>query len=242
MKLDYAIMGSNMDPMYLDFWPIISKTWKEIFNITPVLGLICNENSDFYQDKNGIVKKFKSIDGIDSSLQSQIIRLFLTKELTGNIIITDIDMVPLSKKYFIDQVSFFDEKKIYVMTSDNTECNQNKEIPMCYNISNSKLFSEMLEIDDEWVDFANRLKNMNFGWTTDQSYLWLKMQKFMEKYPEKAVLLSRGWRGIANRRIDRIAWKYDPNLVKMGEYIDSHLLRPYKEHKLEVDKLINLLW
>jgi hypothetical protein len=242
MKIDYAIMGSNLNPMYLDFWPIISKVWKKVFNITPVLGLICEEDSEFFEDENGIVKKFKKIEGIDSGLQSQIIRLFLTKELKGNIIISDIDMVPLSKEYFIEQIKFFDENKIYVMSSDNTECNQNKEIPMCYNVSNSELFSKMLEINEDWVNFTHRLKNMGFGWTTDQNYLWLKMQKFSQENPENVVLLSRGWGLGANGRIDRISWKYDENLVRSGKYIDSHLLRPYKENKLEVDKLINLLW
>lgn len=242
MKIKYAIMGSNENPTYLDFWPIISKTWKEIFDITPVLGLICDEDSDFYEDEYGLIKKFKKIEGIDSGLQSQIIRLYLTKLLEGNMVISDIDMVPLSKQYFIDQVEAFDENKIYVMSSDNAECNNNREIPMCYNISDSQIFSDMLNINGSWVEFATELNNMGFGWTTDQNFLWLKMQEYITKYPDKVVLLARGWGIGAHRRIDRIAWSYDPNLVKEGYYIDSHLLRPYKENKENVDKLINLLW
>ncbi len=242
MKINYAIMGSNDNPMYLDFWPIISKTWKEIFNITPVLGLICDEDSDFIQDEYGLVKKFKKIEGIDSGLQSQIIRLWLTKELTGNMIISDIDMVPLSKQYFIDQIKDFDESKIYSMSTDNAECNNNKEIPMCYNISDSQLFAKMLGLDNTWEEFVNRLHSMNFGWTTDQNYLWLKIQEYRNNNPNDVVLLSRGWPRGANKRIDRLWWSYDPNLVRSGHYIDSHLLRPYNENKEEVNKLINLLW
>lgn len=242
MKINYAIMGSNENPMYLDFWPIVSKTWKEVFGITPVLGLICDEDSDFYYDDYGLVKKFKKIDGIDTGLQSQIIRLYLTKLLKGNIIISDIDMVPLSKWYFIDQVDSFEESKIYVMSSDNHECNKNNEIPMCYNIADSQTFSNMLEINNSWVEFATELNNMGFGWTTDQNFLWLKIQQYIIKQPDKVVLLSRGWGIIAHKRIDRIAWHYDSNLVKDGYYIDSHLLRPYNENKEKVDELIKLLW
>jgi len=242
MKIDYAIMGSNTNPMYLDFWPIISKTWKEVFNITPVLGLICDEDSDFIEDEYGLVKKYKAIDGIDTGLQSQIIRLYLAKELTGNIIISDIDMVPLSKQYFIDQVVAFDESKIYVMSSDNAECNNNKEIPMCYNISEAKLFARMLDLDDTWVEFATRLNSMGFGWTTDQNYLWLKMQEFKQNNPNDVVLLSRGWPRGADKRIDRLWWSYEPNLVHEGYYIDSHLLRPYSQYKSQVDELINWLY
>lgn len=242
MKINYAIMGSNQNPMYLDYWPIISKIWKEIFDIVPVLGLICDEDSNFIRDEYGLIKKFKEIKGIDSGLQSQIIRLYLTKELNGNIIISDIDMAPLSKSYFIDQVKFFDETKIYVMSSDNAECNNNKEIPMCYNVSNSKIFSNMLELDDTWLEFANKLNSLNFGWTTDQNYLWLKIQKLIQTNPNDVVLLKRGWSIGAEKRIDRLWWSYDPNLVTKGYYIDSHLLRPYNQNKEEIDKLIKLLW
>lgn len=242
MKIDYVIMGSNENPLYLDFWPIISKTWKEIFNITPVLGLICDEDSDFIEDEYGLVKKFKKIDEIDSGLQSQIVRLWLTKELTGNMIISDIDMVPLSKEYFINQVENFDETKIYSMSTDNVECNQNKEFPMCYNISDSQLFAKMLDLDNTWVEFVKRLHSMNFGWTTDQNYLWIKLQEYRNNNPNDVILLGRGWSRGADKRIDRLWWSYDSNLVRSGYYIDSHLLRPYKENKEEVDKLINLLW
>ena len=242
MKINYAIMGANSNPMYLDFWPIISKTWKEIFNITPVLGLICDEDTNFIEDEYGLIKKFKTIEGIDSGLQSQIVRLFLTKELYGNIIISDIDMIPLSKQYFIDQVEDFEASKIYSMSTDNTECNHNKEIPMCYNISDSQLFAKMLTLDNTWQEFAYRLNSINLGRTTDQRYLWLKLQEYHNNNPSDVVFLNRGWRQCADRRIDRMEWIYDPNLVSSGFYIDSHLLRPYNQHKDEIDKLVNLLW
>ena len=40
MKLDYVLMGSNENPLYLDFWPVVSKVWKELFNITPLMVLM----------------------------------------------------------------------------------------------------------------------------------------------------------------------------------------------------------
>lgn len=235
-------MGSNLNPMYLDFWPIISKTWKEVFDITPVLGLICDEDSDFIEHEYGLVKKFKAIENIDTGLQSQIVRHWLTKELSGNIIISDIDMVPLSKQYFIDQVNNFDETKLYIMSSDNHECNNNKEYPMCYNISNSKFYSDILDLGNNWSDFVIKLNSMNFGWTTDQNYLWIKVQEQIIKDKDSVVLLNRGWSRGADRRIDRLFWSYEPNLVKEGYYIDSHLLRPYTENKEHIDTLINLLY
>lgn len=242
MKIDYAIIGSDLNPLYLDFWPTVSKVWKKIFNITPVLGLICDENSDFIEDEFGLVKKFKSIGEIDEGFQSQIIRHWLPKELNGNIIISDIDIVPLSRQYFIDQVNNFDDEKFYIMSSDHFECNRNREIPMCYNIANSNFYAEVLELDRSWPEFCLKLNEMKLGWTTDQKFLWLKVQSQLYRNPEKIVSLNRGWSNYANNRIDRLFWNYEPSLVKAGYYIDSHLLRPYSLYKNQVDDLINLLF
>jgi hypothetical protein len=240
MKIKYAIVGSNLNPLYIDFWPVVSKVWKTIFNITPVLALICDEDSDFIEDEYGLIKKFKSIDNIDTGLQSQIVRFYITKFLDDNCVISDIDMIPLSRKYFINQVDFFDDNKLYVMSSDNYECLNNKEYPMCYNIANPSKFIEILDLNCEWSEFVNRLNNRNQGWSTDQKYLFEKIQQYNNK--EEIVLLSRGWTyGPANHRIDRLYWNYNPSLVNFDYYIDSHLLRPYKQHKEEVDKLVNLL-
>ena len=230
MKIDYVIIGSDMNPMYYDFWPLVSKIWKKLYNITPVLGLICDEDSDFIEDDYGLIKKFKSIDGMDIGLQSQIIRLYLTKELTGNLLISDIDMFPMSTKYFVDYVKTFVDGKFYVMSSDNQECLNNKEYPMCYNL------------DSDWVNFANKLNSLNLGWTTDQNYLFNQINKRLTINPNQIVFLQRGWSPTgANRRIDRLWWSYDENLVKDGYYIDCHSLRPYNDHKEEVNKLINLM-
>ena len=240
MKIKYAIVGSNTNPLYYDFWPIISKVWKEVFDIIPVLGLICDEDSDFIQDEYGLIKKFKSIDAIDTGLQSQIIRFYLPTLLDDICITSDIDMLPLSKKYFIENTKDLNENNFYVMTSDNPECLTNKEYQMCYNIAKPDAFSNILRIEKSWEEFVKRLSNLNLGWTTDQRYLYEMINTSNKK--EKIVLLNRGFSGLAHYRIDRASWTYEPNDVINDYFIDSHLLRPYEKYKKEIDSLINLLY
>jgi len=240
MKIKYAIMGSDLNPLYYDFWPIISKIWREVFDIIPVLGLICDEDSELIQDEYGLVKKFKAIDGIDISLQSQIVRFYLPSILNDISITSDIDMMPLSKQYFIENIKSLNSDKFYVMTSDNPECLTNKEYQMCYNIGTPKMFKNVLKIEDSWVDFVAKLKKLGFGWTTDQRYLYDMVNIYENK--NDIVLMNRGFSPFANNRIDRAIWYYNPKDVKDGLYIDSHLLRPYTEYKSYIDNLINLLY
>jgi hypothetical protein len=241
MKIDYVIVSSNENPYYLDFWPTISKVWKEKFNITPVLGLVCNEDSDFEESEYGLVKKFKSIEGIDTGFQSQIVRLFLTKELNGYCLISDIDMVPLSVKYFEECASFLTKNNIVVYSSDNPECLHNKEYPMCYVSSHSETFKLCLNLHLNWSEFVKMMKDKNQGWSTDQKYLFEKINEFKVQ-KDDVVLLNRGWSGFAYKRIDRASWNYDAVNVSNGYYIDCHSLRPYKENKTEIEKLVELLF
>lgn len=240
MKIDYVIVSSNENPYYLDFWPIISKVWKEKFNITPVLGLICDKDSDFEELEYGLVKKFKSIEGVDTGLQSQIVRLFLTKELNGYCLISDIDIIPLSVKYFEECASHLTENNIVVYSSDNPECLSNKEYPMCYVSSHSNSFKSVLNLNLNWFEFVKMMENRKQGWTTDQKYLFEKINEF-KLQKNDVVLLNRGWSGIAHKRIDRASWDYDPIKVSEGYYIDSHSLRPYSQYSEEINKLINHL-
>ena len=240
MKIKYAIMGSNMNPLYIDFWPIISKTWLEVFGIIPVLGLICDEDSDFISDGYGLVKKFKSIENVDDGLQAQIVRFYLPTLLDGICITSDIDMAPLSKEYFINKMKYLDENKFHVMTSDEPECLRNHEYQMCYNIAKPENFIDVLKIDSSWENYVLKLVNLKLGWSTDQLYLYSMINSYDKK--EKIVLHNRGYNGFANNRIDRAIWRYDPNMVINEYYIDSHLLRPYKQYKEEIDNLIKLLY
>lgn len=236
----YVIMGCDENEFYLDFWPIISRTWKEKFNITPVLGLICDEDSEIIEEGYGLIKKFKTIQNIDKSLQTQIVRFYLTKILDGNCLISDIDMMPLSKKYFNDLFLKMVDNNILVCSSDNKECLSMNMYPMCYILSSSKIYRQVFDLDLSWESFCVLLNERNEGWYTDQKYLYEKINSCMNII--NVTLLKRGWdNGIANSRIDRICWKYDSELVKKGLYIDSHLLRPYKTFKLEIDKLYNLV-
>ena len=181
MKVDYVIVSSNNNPYYLDFWPIISKVWKEKFKITPVLGLISDEDSELENSEFGLIKKYKSVEGIDEGLQSQIVRLYLPKELDGYCLISDIDMIPLSPQYFDDCATHLTKDNIVIYSSDNPECLKNNEYPMCYVSSHSESFKKIFELDLDWVSFVNLLKKRNQGWSTDQKYLYEKVNEYKNK-------------------------------------------------------------
>ena len=60
MKLDKVIFSVDDNPIYADFWKIQADLVKTILKADPVLFYITDEDSDFYFDGHGIVKKIKS--------------------------------------------------------------------------------------------------------------------------------------------------------------------------------------
>ncbi len=235
MKIDYSLMGSNENPLYLDFWPVVSRIWKTVFNITPVLGLITDDETLNIDETYGKVFKFKKIEGYDTGYLSQIVRLYLPLFLKGNCIVSDIDMFPMSKKYFIDNIDNFDDSEFFILSSHHPQTINKNQYPMCYVLGNDKLYKELFNLNQDWESFVSSIKND--GWYTDQIFLYnqIKNNKHITfRFPNRNSDFTKD-------RIDRVNWEYDPSKVIRGDYIDCHSLRPYPEHKNDVDKLLDLL-
>ena len=235
MKIDYVILSSDLNPIYLDFWNPVKRLWSEHIGIKPVLIKICDENS-FTDNGDSIIISIKAIDGINTGFQSQIARIFAYNYFENkNCLISDIDMFPLSKNYFIDSVKDIDDTKIVIYSSDAYPLE--RRFPMCYVLGNSDVMKSVLDIDGDYEFFCRRLKLLNQEWNTDEIYLTSKL-----RYLPNIVKLKRGWHnGVASRRIDRVNWQYKDYLLTNGFYIDSHSIRPYSENKEIIDKLINQL-
>ena len=151
-------------------------------------------------------------------------------------ITSDIDMLPLSKEYFTKIVSEYDSKDMVILSAD---AYPNKvRYPICYNVGKGSTFNEILDLNCNFEDYLTRLINYNWGWDTDELYFGLRINEF--KYQDRIKKLNRGWQnGIADKRIDRVRWGYVKNKLQNGDYIDSHSIRPYRENKELIDKLIS---
>lgn len=239
-KMDYVVIGSNKNPLYLDFWPVVSKVWKTKFGVTPVLGLIDDFESEIEESEYGLIKRFKSSDNILPELQSQIVRLYLPKYLNGYCLISDIDMFPLSKKYFEECASNLTNDNMVIYSSNHPQTIDSNMFPMCYVSAHSDVYKDIFDINLDWDDFCKLLVGRGEYWYTDQKYLYEKAMDFHNK-TNKLILLNRVWNAPIDNRVDRSSWSYSPELVKEEYYIDCHSLRPYNEHKEEIDKLIELL-
>jgi len=249
MKIEYAIHSSDSNSMYLDFWPIVSKIWKVKFDIAPLL-IYIDENHDIdIDDTYGEVIKFKPVKDIPVYLQNLWVRYWYPSQKPDSIsILSDIDMLPLSRKYFVDNIAEIPDD-FYVHINPCLE--SYGIIPSCYHIGRGSKYKEVLDLHDNWEDSIKFIFNLKNGkdpggelsgkdcWFADEYY---GSKKVMERFHGSGdvVLIPRDG-GQNGFRIDRPAWGYDPDLVSQEYYYDCHSIRPYQDHKEEIDKLVDLI-
>jgi hypothetical protein len=247
MKIDNVILSSN-NSEYLDFWPIISKIWKTRFGIHPILFFI----DDAEDLKTQVTCEFGTVFRINKlpndlvALQTLWIRYYAACSIKGVNMISDIDMIPLSRKYFIDNVVSIPASR-YVHI--NPCISSYGMLPSCYHICDNKLFSEILKMPAKWDDAFSMLisyfkKNfpetngLPYGWFFDEKYSSDMILEFSKNNTSDVVFIPRDL-GQNGRRIDRSYWAYEDSLVKEGYYYDCHSIRPYAKYSNEISKLID---
>lgn len=210
-----VIYSSDDHPNYVDFAPLVKEFWE-------TLGF------DTHYAKIGS-EQYPLISGVESSLQSQIVRLFAPKFFPDRIVLTtDIDMLPFSKTYFWERLAKT-ENEISIYGADSYE---GKRYPMCYLSAYGKTFENIaLDGDESWEVFVRRLHSLGLGWNTDELYM---TQRINDSSFEK-VKHTRGWlpNGAAKNRLCRVNWAWDESV----KYYDAHCPRPYSAHKEQIDSL-----
>jgi len=250
MKIEKVIMSSDSNPLYLDFWPIVSKIWKEKFNIQPILFYIDDDHDIEINNDYGEVIKYKPIPGIPVYLQCLWIRYWSYVLYPNEVcMISDIDMIPLSEEYFINQLKDINNE-IYVHI--NPCYKTYGTLPSCYHICKGKLFKEILNLPLEWEDSIKDLFSRNLGvipgnnqknmshWFADERYSSYCIFNYKHQNENNVLFINRNG-GQNGRRIDRSDWTYDVELCKSGYYYDSHSIRPYSQYKNKIDDLIKLI-
>jgi hypothetical protein len=219
--------------MYLDFWPLVAQAWNKI-GIRPTLALIEDKKVEI-DESLGDVIRFKPIEGISAGFQAQVIRLFLPLFFENDVSLTsDIDILPLNKGYFVDRVKQYDND-CFIVYRNNAYQNNNR-IAMCYTAAKGKIYKEIFNIktiEDIPKVIKKWAKIYNQNPCTDEILLSSCVKKW-ESLGNKCIKLKDL---IPGKRIDRSNWKYDINLLKEGYYIDSHMLRPFKKFKSEINTL-----
>ncbi len=235
MKIDNVIIASDNHPMYLELYPSVAKAWCAM-GIEPIMLHICDEDTELEKVDYGFYKKIKKIEGVKTGTQAQVVRLYAMELFPEkNLLISDIDMMPINKDYFVKTAEPIAEDEILIYTGQ--PYGNVPFYPMCYILGKGRVIANAVRIEDMcFEEYCKHLdKKYSGAWNTDENFFYERINEW-EDFEEKVVILNG--RDL-DRRINRTNWEYDVNELKNGYYIDSHLLRPYRTYKKEIDKLLD---
>ena len=155
MKITKCLVASDLNNTYLDFYPLVRNYWKNIVGIDTVLILIADEIPYKLNEFRNEIILFKPVDDIHTAFQAQCIRiLYPCLFKNENIIISDMDLIPLNQKYYVENVKDFDDDKFIVYRDVISEY---KQYPICFCLANSKIWRDIFNIKCE-TDISDKLK------------------------------------------------------------------------------------
>ncbi len=274
MKLDTVIVSSDLNPKYLDFFPIVHKAWKDIVGLNCILILISPDGSipsHLHYLKDNIIVYQHPSTSISPIFQSQCIRLLipgLIKESKG-ILISDIDMIPMSRDYFYgcektDRFSIYRNVLTAGAASTSTDgCPMmlSKEFPMCYNAATPDLWRKIFKCEKladvhnkmtEWYNevIDNKATDSKYigqpgskEWNFDQR----KLFTILNENPDLChILYDSENDSKVFKRLDRLDLENGVSdeikeNIKNKKYVDFHMLRDekYTDKKIGYIKLDN---
>ncbi len=244
MRIGSVVTSTNANPLYYQFIPSFVKTWKAllpeakicIFYIGHALPVEIIEYSKY-------IDLVKPIEGVNSAFYAQCIRLLAPRvaPTSEGVLITDMDMIPLRKSYFLDSIAPI-PNDYFISYRDVLLPN---EIAMCYNVAIASTWEAVFgresyeQIIGRWfgkVTYDER--HGGAGWNTDQRIL---LEHFNAWTGPKLTLND----SITDfRRLDRndslIFYNHRrlATRIKAGLYSDYHCKRPYHLYKSINDYIV----
>lgn len=257
MKLDCILTSCNINPMYIDFIPIFVKAWTTLYpNVDIKIILIHDAIPEEYIEYKQYIILCKPIPNVSTTFMSQYIRLLYPALLDykNGVMITDMDMIPMSSNYYTENIKQFDNNCFVYLRSlllDGSAQSyepagtHDNQICMCYNVALPKIWSDIFEIHSI-TDIYNRLKEVYSDVQhIDKQQLWNCDQRHLYYYVMKWNKQTKGFKYLHDnntgyRRLDRNTFMLSQQLkqaIQLGIFSDYHCYRPYKTFK-EINDII----
>ena len=257
MQLKCVLTATNDNELYSDFIPIFIESYKKLMPEVLVRIIFVGEKiPEKYNKYSDNLILFTQPSWISSAFVSQYIRLLYPAilKIDGGIMITDIDMIPMNRDYYIDSISDVDDSMFFCYRDVmHLDCCQ---IPMCYNIATADTWSKVFHIKN-LEDIEQRLNIVDYkinyeerhgglGWSTDQEHLFLSINKYENENNKKIFIYKTDAETKFNRlcRDDGVSRSLPQNVldnIKNHKYTDYHLNRPMSEYDSLNWKIFSLL-
>lgn len=252
MRLGRALVASDLNPEYMTFYPLVRRTWREVVGVSAILVLVADAIPPELAEHAADIRLFPPIPGVHTAFQAQCVRLLfpalLEREAAGGaVLISDIDMIPMNRPYYVDSIAGLPDDSFAILRS-NALMAEARQIAICYNAASPATWSAMFggvrdlgDVRDGLAAWAAASRDYDgrhggSGWNTDQRILFEQAARWSrEDGRGRVVSLTDADTGY--RRLDRLDMEYDGGLIerdfedaRAGRFTDCHMMRPPDRH------------
>ena len=251
LTIGTVLTACNAVSQYEDFIPIFIETWKTILPEADICILYIHHRLPTHLQKyKKHIQIFPIFHNISSAFVSQNIRILYPSlvERDDGVIITDIDMIPLSRDYFTTSLKTFSKKDFVSFRPVLKDVNQ---VPIIYNVATPSTWQKVNKLNNENMlrsvlskmyektNYQSNIENQNtnLSWYNDQEVLF-KMLTHWDNNNTNWIVLSD--QKTKFKRLDgrNHQWGGGPfwNCKEVKEnvlndtYKDYHMRRPFKDH------------
>ena len=183
LKFDCVLTAVNDNALYLEYIPNFIKCWKHLFNnIDIVIVLVMDEIPQNLKDYTPYLRLFKPIEGLDTAYIAQNIRIYYPAILDKRgVLITDIDIYPMNKKYYLDPINNISSDTFMIYRP--LTCVEKGQIALCYCMASSDTWSKTNQCQclDDVKNILIKNYPSNYGKYRPAPLDWLKWGWFNDQ-------------------------------------------------------------
>jgi hypothetical protein len=238
MKLGTILTATDLNPLYADFIPTFVAAWKKLVPEADICIVMVADSIppqfDAYREH---IKLFSPVPGIHTAFQAQCIRLLAPRDIQRDeaVLITDMDILPMSRRYYVDTISGTPSDAFVVYR----EVLMPEQIAMCYCAAHPSTWSSMFGAEPT-ADILRRWYSPDYtlyksGWYTDQIQLVTAYNAWTGK---KIVMrdCDTGFRRL--NRSSNVKSICNFAVIAAERYTDYHALRPNTTYREFNDKVV----
>ena len=251
MKLTHVVTACNEKQLYSDCIDPFVKVWKGLFPSIKITILYTHyQDQDKYppnisEENQKYIIPFQIPSKITSSaFVAQNIRILYpvtVQDKNDVIMITDIDILPASRKYFVENLAPFSEKCFVTLRND---CQYHQEVCICYNVATPVVWGQLFVNEFEEFSTIDNILTQWFlnveyyegepgkkGWNHDQVQLYRRLVldpptnfKWINLNDQETNFMR-----ICRDRNEMKHYKMFEKLVKKEHFADFHMFRPMSD-------------
>jgi hypothetical protein len=173
MKVGTVVSAVNLNPRYTQFVGQFIKAWTSLFpEVRLIIVLVADAIPDELRQYEPYLHLFAAPEGLSDVLVAQCIRLLWPRFLDSEdgVLITDIDMLPMSRPYYTKPLVHLAPDTVVVYRTDGVFVSGNpREIYMCYVCASPRSWRGLFGTEPH--DVVLRRWSENSHWGTDQGEL-----------------------------------------------------------------------